>query len=75
MGLLAWSEEKHLEALVARWSAGEIDKFEFDAATARYPALQVARVADVPVEVVRKRRRYLRQLDSRAKAALKEQQV
>lgn len=45
-----------------RWVGGKIDKFEFYANTKAHPAALVAKVADIPLDVVKDRRRYLDQL-------------
>jgi hypothetical protein len=45
-----------------RWERGEIDKFEFYAATMDHRVSLVAEVTGIPVDVIRDRRRYLRQL-------------
>lgn len=47
---------------VADFQAARIEKYEFYARTADYPAAQVASAADIPIDVVLDRRRYLRQL-------------
>lgn len=51
-----------LEQLAQQFIAGEIDKFDFYEATKNYPAQKVADAADIDIEVVKDRRRYLRQL-------------
>lgn len=60
---------QRLRELAASWEAKEIDKFEFYDATKGYRAELVAKVADIPVHVVRDRRRYLRQLAKQGKGA------
>lgn len=51
-----------LVAAVNAFAAGEIEKYEFYAATASYPAELVSAAADIPLPVVLDRRRYLAQL-------------
>jgi hypothetical protein len=48
-----------LDELVAGFGAGEVEKYEFYAATMDYPAAEVASAADIDIEVVLDRRRYL----------------
>ena len=52
---------------LARWQSGESHKYEFYDLTAKLPARLVAEVADIPVDVVKDRRRYLRQLGAMGK--------
>jgi Arc/MetJ-type ribon-helix-helix transcriptional regulator len=47
-----------------RFLTGETDKWEFYAATRRFPAPAVADAIGVPVEIVRTRRRDLRHMES-----------
>lgn len=53
--------------LVTQWANGEIEKYEFYWATRFYSAERVAKAARVDVEVVRDRRRYLRQLEKQGR--------
>jgi hypothetical protein len=48
--------------LDARWERGEIDKFEFYAATMDHRVSTVVEATGIPAEVIQDRRRYLRQL-------------
>lgn len=51
-----------IAALAELWAEGKIDKFDFYYRTDRFPPKLIAEVADIPVDVVKDRRRYLRQL-------------
>lgn len=52
-----------IKTLTAQFEAGEIDKFDFYDATMNYPAKLVADVSGININVVKDRRRYLRQLE------------
>ena len=44
------------------WMGGTVDKFEFYARTKGYAAQRVADITGIDVDVIKDRRRYLRQL-------------
>jgi hypothetical protein len=46
---------------VSAFHNGEMEKYPFYAATAKFPAAQVASAAGIPLDVVLDRRRYLQQ--------------
>jgi hypothetical protein len=52
--------------LFDRWERGEIDKFDFYAATLDHRVSTVAEATGIDPDVIRDRRRYLRQLASDA---------
>lgn len=56
------SKPTKLEAWWALWQAGETDKFYFYDATKWYPVAKIAEVTGIDPDVIRDRRRYLRQL-------------
>lgn len=57
------SQQRELvQSLLDRWDGGEIEKYEFYAATAEINIHLVAQVTGIKRSVIYDRRRYLRQL-------------
>lgn len=58
--------KQSIETMLTLWQSGQMEKYEFYDATIGYPAKSVAAATGIDIDVIRDRRRYLRQLAKQA---------